>query len=83
MGSGSSVLLQVVFFAVVFIAGWKLSHVGVLQAVLYTVVVLAAGVVFYRETVTPVQIVGILLLLRALCLSTGSESSRHFAATMP
>ena len=61
-------LLQVVFFAVVFIAGWKLSHVGVLQAVLYTVVVLVAGIVFYRETVTPVQVIGMLLAVAGVVL---------------
>ena len=67
-GAVALYLLQVVFFAVVFIAGWKLSHVGVLQAVLYTVVVLAAGVVFYRETVTPVQIVGIVFTVAGVVL---------------
>ena len=67
-GAVALYLLQVALFAVVFIAGWKLSHVGVLQAVLYTVVVLVAGIVFYRETVTPVQVIGMLLAVAGVVL---------------
>lgn len=51
-------LVQVAFFTLAFVSGWRLTALGALQTVLYGLIVLAAGVVMYREALTPAQIVG-------------------------
>ncbi len=56
-------LLQIGFFTCAFVSGWQLSALGALQTALYAVIVLAAGVVFYRETLTPPQILGLVFAL--------------------
>lgn len=61
-------LLQIGFFTYAFVSGWPLSHVGALQTALYAVIVLAAGILLYRETVTPVQLVGMLLAIGGVVL---------------
>jgi drug/metabolite transporter (DMT)-like permease len=61
-------LLQIGFFTYAFVAGWQLSHIGMLQTALYALIVLAAGVLLYRETLTPIQIVGILLAIGGVIL---------------
>ena len=61
-------LLQIGFFTYAFVAGWSLSHIGALQTALYALIVLAAGVLLYRETVTPIQIAGIVLAVIGVVL---------------
>ena len=61
-------LLQISFFTYAFVSGWPLSHIGALQTALYAVIVLAAGVLLYRETLTPVQIVGMVLAIGGVVL---------------
>jgi len=61
-------LLQIGFFTYAFVSGWQLSSIGALQTALYAVIVLAAGVLLYRETVTPVQLVGMLLAVGGVVL---------------
>ncbi len=61
-------LLQIGFFTYAFVAGWKLSALGALQTVLYAVIVLAAGVLLYRETLSPAQLVGVALALGGVVL---------------
>jgi multidrug transporter EmrE-like cation transporter len=61
-------LLQIAFFTYAFVSGWKLSVLGALQTALYAVIVLVAGVVFYRETLTPAQFVGVALALGGVAL---------------
>ena len=61
-------LLQIGFFTYAFVSGWKLSVLGALQTALYAVIVLVAGVVLYRETLTPVQFMGIVLALGGVAL---------------
>jgi drug/metabolite transporter (DMT)-like permease len=61
-------LVQIGFFTYAFVAGWKLSIIGSLQAALYGLIVVAAGVLFYRETVTPVQVIGALLAVGGVVL---------------
>ena len=56
-------LLQIGLFTYAFVSGWQLSSIGALQTALYALIVLAAGVLLYRETVTPTQIVGMLLAI--------------------
>jgi drug/metabolite transporter (DMT)-like permease len=61
-------LLQIGFFTYAFVAGWPLSHIGTLQTALYALIVLASGVLLYRETVTPVQVAGMLLAVIGVVL---------------
>lgn len=61
-------LLQVAFFTYAFVSGWKLSVLGALQTALYAVIVLVAGIVIYRETLTPAQWIGVLLALGGVAL---------------
>jgi len=61
-------LLQIGFFTRAFVAGWPLSHIGVLQTALYASIVLVAAVVLYRETVTPTQVVGLVLAIGGVVL---------------
>lgn len=67
-GAAGLYLVQVGFFTYAFVSGWKLSALGAWQTVLYAVVVLAAGVVLYRETLTPAQAVGLGLALGGVML---------------
>jgi drug/metabolite transporter (DMT)-like permease len=61
-------LLQICFFIVAFIAGWKLSIIGALQTALYALIVLAAGVLLYHESLTRLQMIGILLAFGGVVL---------------
>lgn len=56
-------LLQVVIFSYAFVTGWRLSLIGALQTALYGLIVLGAGIIFYREVLTPAQAVGALLAI--------------------
>jgi drug/metabolite transporter (DMT)-like permease len=61
-------LFQIGFFIVAFHAGWKLSIIGALQTALYALIVLGAGVVLYNESLTRLQIAGILLAFGGVVL---------------
>ncbi len=54
-------LYQIVFVAYFFVAGWDLSVVGTLQAASYAIIVVAAGFFYFRETLTPVQVLGLVM----------------------
>ena len=61
-------LFQIGFFIVAFHAGWKLSIIGALQTALYAIIVLAAGVLLYHESLTRLQVIGILLAFGGVVL---------------
>jgi multidrug transporter EmrE-like cation transporter len=61
-------LLQIGLFIIVFMRGWKLSIIGALQTSFYALIVLAAGVLLYNETLTRLQVIGILLALTGVVL---------------
>lgn len=61
-------LFQISLFTIAFIAGWKLSIIGALQTALYALIVLAAGVFLYDESLTRQQVVGILLAFSGVVL---------------
>lgn len=61
-------LLQISLFTYAFVSGWKLSALGALQTALYAIIVIVAGVIFYRETLTPAQTLGIVLALGGVVL---------------
>jgi multidrug transporter EmrE-like cation transporter len=67
-GAVALYLLQIGFFTYAFVSGWQLSHVGALQTALYAVIMLAAGVLLYRETLMPIQIIGMLLAVVGVVL---------------
>ncbi len=67
-GAVALYLLQIGFFAYAFASGWKLSVLGALQTALYGIIVVIAGVVIFRETLTPAQVVGVLLALGGVAL---------------
>lgn len=54
-------LLQIVLFTWMFVKGWNLSMVGTMQTVLYAVIILGSSYFVFKESVTPLQIFGILL----------------------
>ncbi|MEI7845135.1 MAG: hypothetical protein WCK35_04945 [Chloroflexota bacterium] len=61
-------LVQISFFTIAFIAGWKLSIIGALQTAIYALIVLASGVFFYHESLTRVQLIGTLLAFGGVVL---------------
>jgi drug/metabolite transporter (DMT)-like permease len=61
-------LLQITLFTIAFIAGWKLSIIGALQTALYALIVLAAGVLLYNESLTRLQVIGVLLAFGGVVL---------------
>ncbi|MBI2109314.1 MAG: hypothetical protein HYT93_04065 [Parcubacteria group bacterium] len=61
-------LFQIFFFTYIFVAGVQLVNVGVLQTVLYAAIVLFAGFFIFNETLTPIQVLGIILALSGTIL---------------
>jgi len=61
-------MLQICFFTIAFIAGWKLSIIGALQTALYALIVLAAGVLLFNESLTRLQVIGIFLAFGGVVL---------------
>lgn len=61
-------VLQAYFFIIAFLAGSKLSIMGTLLTALYTLIVLVVGVLFYRESLTQPQMLGILLAVGGVVL---------------
>ena len=60
--------LQIVFLAYVFTHNWKLGIVGNLQVVFYSLTVVLAGFLIFRESLSLVQTVGIGLALISVVL---------------
>jgi drug/metabolite transporter (DMT)-like permease len=67
-------LFQIGFFTYAFVVGWKLSVVGALQTALYALIVVASGVLLYRESLSPQQLVGILLAIVGVVLINWDSS---------
>ncbi len=61
-------LFQIGFFTLAFLTGWDLSIIGGLQTALYTLIVVAAGVLLYHESLTRLQIIGMLLTVGGVVL---------------
>jgi drug/metabolite transporter (DMT)-like permease len=56
-------LIQVALFVVVFVQGWKLSVVSLIQTTLYAAVTLGAGVLLFGEALSPKQVVGLVFAI--------------------
>jgi len=63
LGAIALYLFQIFFFTYLFMSGAKLSYIGVMQTALYAVIVLLGGILFFGESFTPLQIVGMVLAL--------------------
>jgi drug/metabolite transporter (DMT)-like permease len=64
-------LVQVVLFVVVFVKGWQLSVVGLVQTGLYAVVTLGAGVLLFGEALSPKQVLGLVFAVVGVILLSG------------
>ena len=61
-------LYQIIFFTYVFVAGWRLSIVGMMQTVLYALIVLGVGVLYFKESISTGQSVGIAMAFTGVVL---------------
>lgn len=61
-------LVQIVFFVYVFTNNWELGIVGNLQMVFYSISVVLMGLLFFGESITLVQGIGIFLALIGVIL---------------
>ncbi len=59
---------QVAFFVYVFMNDWHLGIVGNLQMVIYSITVVLAGLLFFNESLSLTQGIGILLALLGVIL---------------
>lgn len=68
IGAIALYLFQIAFFAYVFFSGYKLSLVAILQTGLYALITITAGLLFFRESLTMIQIAGMVLTLAGVIL---------------
>jgi drug/metabolite transporter (DMT)-like permease len=61
-------ILQVVGFGYLFFYGAKLSWIGIVQTILYALVVIGSGVLLFHESISVIQAVGIALAISGLVL---------------
>lgn len=61
-------LLQIALFTYVFVSGAKLSLVGILQTGLYAAITLGAGVLYFNESISAIQTIGIVLTIGGVVL---------------
>ncbi|MBI2024630.1 MAG: hypothetical protein HYT03_00875 [Candidatus Harrisonbacteria bacterium] len=60
-GAVALYLFQIGVFLYLFISGTKLISVGVMQTILYAVIILGSGILFFGETLTALQATGVIL----------------------
>lgn len=60
--------IQIVLFLYVFIHKWNLGIVGILQMVFYSFTVLIFGLLFFNETISLIQGIGIILAISGVVL---------------
>jgi len=61
-------LVQIAFFTYVFVNGWQLGVVGVLQMVAYSAFVILTGVFVFKESFTVTQYLGFVLAVSGVVL---------------
>jgi multidrug transporter EmrE-like cation transporter len=61
-------LVQIAFFTYVFVNGWQLGVVGVLQMVAYSVFIILTGVFVFKESFTVTQYFGFVLAVSGVIL---------------
>jgi drug/metabolite transporter (DMT)-like permease len=61
-------LFQIFIFTYLFVSGAKLIPVGIIQTVLYAIIILLAGIFIYGETLSGIQMAGVILSLLGVFL---------------
>ena len=61
-------LFQIFFFTYLFVSGFKLSLVSILQTGLYALITLTAGLLFFGESLSAIQTIGIIVTLTGVVL---------------
>jgi drug/metabolite transporter (DMT)-like permease len=61
-------LYQILFFTYAFLTGWQLSVIGSMQTVLYALIVLGAGVMYFNESLSIGQGIGVLMAFTGVVL---------------
>lgn len=61
-------LFQIGVFAYLFVSGSKLLYIGVMQIVLYSLIVILAGIFLFNESITPIQMGGVVLAIVGVIL---------------
>jgi drug/metabolite transporter (DMT)-like permease len=71
IGAVALYLFQIFFFTYLFVSGTELLYVGILQTALYAAIVLTAGFLLFHESLSAVQMVGMVLaLVGAILMNT-------------
>ena len=68
MGAVSLYIFQIFVFTYLFFTGAKLINVGIVQIILYTFIIVASSVLFFHETLTTIEIVGVALGVAGIIL---------------
>ncbi len=68
IGAIALYLFQIVFFTYLFIGGENLIYIGLMQIVLYGIIVLVAGVTIFGESLTVIQTIGALFAILGVVL---------------
>jgi drug/metabolite transporter (DMT)-like permease len=68
LGALALYLFQIFFFTYLFLSGAKLINIGIMQTVLYALIVIFAGIIFFGESLSSLQILGITLALLGVIL---------------
>ncbi len=68
LGAAVLYIAQVVGFGFLFFSGSRLVSVGIFQTVLYSFVVVGSGVLIFHESLTALQVVGVLLSVGGVIL---------------
>lgn len=61
-------IVQVVGFGYLMVSGAKLNWIGIVQTILYALLVIGSGVLLFHESISTIQGVGIALALAGLVL---------------
>ena len=61
-------LYQIIFFTYAFLTGWQLSVIGSMQTVLYALIILAAGVLYFNESLSTGQGIGVAMAFAGVVL---------------
>ena len=61
-------LCQILIFVYLFVKKWELGVVGIIQNILYAIVVVAVGWLFFKEKLSGLQITGAVLALIGIAL---------------
>jgi drug/metabolite transporter (DMT)-like permease len=68
MGAIALYVVQVVAFAYIFTKNWDLATVGIINMVVYSIMVISAGVFLFNEKITMQQYIGIFIALAGIIL---------------